>query len=128
MGNRPANALGLLDAHGNVGEWTANWYGADALSEIYAKGDLSGPAEGRRRVVRGGSWDENRPNLRSSFRNVKPAEQGDSIYGSIGFRCAYDPPTRAFGTGLSPESTAFALRTRFGDTLVRKGHPAGSDR
>jgi len=77
--------------HGNVGEWTANWYAPDAIGRLYASGDLAGPIDGQRRVVRGGSWDENRPNLRSSFRNVKPPEQGDSIYGSIGFRCAYDP-------------------------------------
>jgi len=88
VASRPANALGLFDMHGNVGEWTANWYAPDAISRYYAKGDLAGPPDGARRVVRGGSWDENRPNLRSSFRNVKPPQQGGSIYGSIGFRCA----------------------------------------
>jgi len=36
--------------------------------------------------MRGGSWDENRPNPRSSFRNVKPPEQGSAIYGSVGLR------------------------------------------
>jgi len=91
VGSRPANALGLYDMHGNVGEWTASWYAPDAISALYAKGNLDGPAEGRQRVVRGGSWDEDRPNLRSSFRNVKPPRQGDSIYGSIGFRCVADP-------------------------------------
>lgn len=91
VGSRRANALGLHDMHGNVGEWTANWYAPDAITTMYAKGDLQGPTQGRQRVVRGGSWDENRLNLRSSFRNVKPPQQGDSIYGSIGFRCAADP-------------------------------------
>lgn len=91
VGSRPANALGLNDMHGNVGEWTASWYAPDAITAMYAKGNLEGPAQGRQRVVRGGSWDENRPNLRSSFRNVKPPQQGDSIYGSIGFRCVADP-------------------------------------
>lgn len=90
VGSRPANALGLYDMHGNAGEWTASWYAPDAIGSMYAKGNLQGPAEGRQRVVRGGSWDENRPNLRSSFRNVKPPQQGDSIYGSIGFRCIAD--------------------------------------
>ena len=87
IGSRKANALGLFDMHGNIGEWTANWYAKDALVSLYAKGDLKGPAEGRQRVVRGGSWDENRSNLRSSFRNVKPPVSGKSVYGSIGFRC-----------------------------------------
>ncbi|MDP6182811.1 MAG: formylglycine-generating enzyme family protein [Gammaproteobacteria bacterium] len=90
VGSRRANAFGLFDMHGNVGEWTANWYAPDAITSLYAKGDLDGPGSGKRRVVRGGSWDENRANLRSSFRNVKAPEQGKRIYGSIGFRCVAD--------------------------------------
>lgn len=92
VGSRPPNVFGLHDMHGNAGEWTANWYAPDAISALYAQGDLAEPADGRQRVVRGGSWDENRPNLRSSFRNVKPPKQGDAIYGSVGFRCAADAP------------------------------------
>jgi len=89
IGSRAANPLGLFDMHGNAGEWTMNWYEPKAFSTLYAKGDLSGPKLGKQRVVRGGSWDENRPNLRSSFRNVKPPQSGKAVYGSIGFRCAY---------------------------------------
>lgn len=89
VASRAANALGLYDMQGNVGEWTMNWYDRDGLQR-YAGGDLKGPEQGRQRVVRGGSWDENVPNLRSSFRNVKPPVSGRAIYGSIGFRCAYD--------------------------------------
>ena len=88
-GSHQANAFGLHDMHGNAGEWMMNWYDRNGLSR-YAEGDLTGPEDGRQRLVRGGSWDENRPNLRSSFRNVKPPISGRSIYGSIGFRCAYD--------------------------------------
>lgn len=87
VGSRAPNAIGLYDMHGNAAEWTMNWYTATAINDHYAKGDLQGPAGGRQRVVRGGSWDENRDNLRSSFRNVKPPLSGDSVYGSIGFRC-----------------------------------------
>ncbi len=96
VASRPPNALGLYDMHGNAGEWTANWYAPDAIGRLYADGDLAGPPAGRQRVVRGGSWDEDPPNLRSSFRNVKPPRQDGAIYGSIGFRCAYDgenPPS-----------------------------------
>lgn len=89
VASRAPNAFGLYDMHGNAGEWTANWYEKAALAR-YASGDLKGPAEGRQKVVRGGSWDENRPNLRASFRNVKPPVSGRAIYGSIGFRCAAD--------------------------------------
>ena len=90
VASRAPNALGLYDMHGNAGEWTATWYAPDAIVALYAKGDLDGPSGGKRRVVRGGSWDENRPNLRSSFRNVKLPVSGKGVYGSIGFRCAGD--------------------------------------
>ncbi len=90
-GSRQPNGLGLYDMHGNAGEWVMNWYAPDALSSLYAKGDLRGPQKGRQRGVRGGSWDENAANLRSSYRNVKPPLSGDSVYGSIGFRCVYRP-------------------------------------
>ena len=89
IASRSANSYGLYDMHGNAGEWTANGYASDALKH-YAKGDLSYPSNSPRTVVRGGSWDENTLNLRSSFRNVKLPESGNSVYGSIGFRCAYD--------------------------------------
>lgn len=87
VASRPPNAIGLYDMHGNAGEWIGNWYAPDALTEMYAKGDLEGPAASRQKVVRGGSWDEEKNNLRSSFRSTKPPRQDDAIYGSIGFRC-----------------------------------------
>jgi iron(II)-dependent oxidoreductase len=89
VASRPANAWGLHDMHGNAGEWVANRYAEDALAH-YARGALDYPAQGERRVVRGGSWDEKTENLRASFRNSKPAVSGQAIYGSIGFRCALD--------------------------------------
>jgi iron(II)-dependent oxidoreductase len=91
VGSRPANALGLFDMHGNAGEWTGNAYAPKALAEWYAKGNLKGLPGSPQTVARGGSWDENAANLRSSFRNTKPPRQDGSIYGSIGFRCAAEP-------------------------------------
>ncbi len=90
VASRLANALGLYDMHGNIGEWTSVWYAQDAMTKLYPDGYLNGPENGKQRVVRGGSWDENKLNLRSSFRNVKPPVSGKSIYGSIGFRCVSD--------------------------------------
>ena len=87
---RKSNAFGLYDMHGNAGEWIQNWYAKDAITKLYAKGKLALPADGARKLVRGGSWDENREKLRSSFRNVKLPDSGDGVYGSIGFRCVYD--------------------------------------
>jgi len=76
--------------HGNAGEWTMNWYSKDAVRTLYAQGDLIGPSAGKRKVVRGGSWDEDKHKLRSSNRNAKLPFGGTTIYGSIGFRCVYD--------------------------------------
>lgn len=90
VGSRAQNRYGLYDMLGNVGEWLENWYAKDSISQRYAKGDLTGPKTGKQKLARGGSWDESKQNLRSSFRNVKPPVSGNVVYGSIGFRCAYD--------------------------------------
>ncbi len=87
VGSQKPNAYGLYDMSGNAGEWTSVWYGKKGLQQ-YAQGNLNGPTAGTKRVVRGGSWDENPDNLRVSFRNLKLPASGSSIYGSIGFRCA----------------------------------------
>ncbi len=87
VGSHQPNGYGLYDMNGNAGEWTNVWYDKDGIQQ-YANGNLNGPSDGRQRVVRGGSWDEDPANLRASFRNVKPPVSGRSIYGSIGFRCA----------------------------------------
>ncbi|WP_299792850.1 formylglycine-generating enzyme family protein [uncultured Shewanella sp.] len=89
VGTRAANALGLFDMHGNVGEWTMNWYAKDGLAQ-YVTGNLTDQKPSPRKVVRGGSWDEMALNLRSSFRNIKAPVSGESVYGSIGFRCVKD--------------------------------------
>jgi iron(II)-dependent oxidoreductase len=87
VASRAPNAWGLYDMNGNAGEWIANGYAKDALAQ-YATGNLDYPAKSNERVIRGGSWDEKIKNLRNSFRNSKPPLSGDTVYGSVGFRCA----------------------------------------
>ena len=83
-GSYPANAFGLHDVHGNVGEWTQ-----DCWNESYAGAPADGSAweSGycERRVLRGGSWYGNPGDLRSAFRLW-----GDLWYRDIyvGFRVA----------------------------------------
>ena len=95
VGSYPANAWGLFDMHGNVWEWCHDWYGPYTTTNAV---DPHGPSEGRYRVLRGGSWNNNAQVARSACRiNFGPGDRS----GSIGFRCAQvqgaAEPTRADG-------------------------------
>src|SRR5262249_17346890 len=68
VGSYPANAFGLNDVHGNVWEWTADWYDAHYYAKSPAN-DPAGPATGRRKVRRGGAWHTESLYVRASFRN-----------------------------------------------------------
>jgi len=66
------NAIGLFDLSGNVYEWCWNKY-----DEVYyqtfgreqAADNPVGPENGSKRLVRGGSWNNNADACRCSFRN-----------------------------------------------------------
>jgi eukaryotic-like serine/threonine-protein kinase len=77
---------GALDMAGNVCEWVADRYAADA----YATGpseDPKGAREGDKRVFKGGSFGRSSPESRISRRDgFDPTDQ----YAGLGFRCASD--------------------------------------
>jgi formylglycine-generating enzyme required for sulfatase activity len=88
VGSYPPNAWGLYDMHGNVWEWVEDCY--DPSYDFNGK---KAPADGSAfvyqgcptRVARGGSWDYEANDLRSSLRYaVKP----DYGLDEIGFRVA----------------------------------------
>lgn len=86
IGSYRANAFGLYDMLGNVGEWTqdcwnANYSGAPVDGSAWAAGDCS------MRVVRGGSWDDAPTGLRAAYRVGSPTTI--RVY-SRGFRVARD--------------------------------------
>ena len=81
VGSYNANAFSLYDMHGNVWEWCEDWHGGYP----FAVTDPKGPATGKGRVLRGGSFFDIVSVARSSFRGyVAPSNR----YSSNGFRLA----------------------------------------
>jgi len=75
------NGYGLFDMSGNVWEVVSDFYSGTYFAES-GKVDPAGPAAGKDRVVRGGSWNSDpAKHLRISFRNKGG---GGNI---VGFRC-----------------------------------------
>jgi formylglycine-generating enzyme required for sulfatase activity len=87
VGQRMPNRLGFHDMHGNVSEWTSDWYSSSYywVSPIV---NPTGPVTGAMRVARGGSFEFVTAGIRSSSRQAfTPATLGMNI----GLRVARNP-------------------------------------
>ena len=79
---KPANAWGLHDVHGNVWEWCQDWYGEYSSGRVI---DPTGPESGTSRVLRGGAWLNYPVYCRSAIRfDFQPEYR----YYNVGFRAA----------------------------------------
>ena len=81
VGTKQPNLWGLHDMPGNVWEWCSDWHDGRLAGGV----DPVGPAEGSKRVLRGGSWENGPRNSRSADRYNHPASSRSY---AIGFRVA----------------------------------------
>jgi eukaryotic-like serine/threonine-protein kinase len=86
IGKTEPNRFGLCDLHGNVAEWCLDWY-----RPIYPDSAVTnpiGPADGDRRVIRGGSFKTSATETRSAARS---SARPDTRRDDVGFRVVYAP-------------------------------------
>ncbi len=80
VGKKAANGFGLHDMLGNVYEWVQDWKGPYHGGEVT---DPKGPARGKFRTMRGGSWETGPKSCRAPHR--LDATPGFRIH-ALGFR------------------------------------------
>jgi len=95
VGRRKPNAWGLYDMHGNVAEWCNDVFAAGSYTSSPDK-NPTGPAGGKKYVLRGGAWDSSRDACRSAYRVGENPGFQDACFSldAIGFRCVRKAPMK----------------------------------
>jgi formylglycine-generating enzyme required for sulfatase activity len=89
VGQFAANAFGLHDMHGNVGEWVQDFYHDNYIGAPSDGSAWESGGQQMHRVLRGGSWDSSPANLRLANRSRgTPDGRGNKN----GFRLARTAP------------------------------------
>ena len=74
------NSFGVYDMLGNVREWCSDWFEKYDGSSLT---DPGGPANGKSRILKGGSWKDGPDIIRCAYRSGRPPDETDV---NIGFR------------------------------------------
>jgi iron(II)-dependent oxidoreductase len=83
-GEEGRSPYGLHHMAGNAAEWVEDWFGIDYYATMPDR-NPPGPANGRYKVVRGGSWKSAPTLLRTATRGGASPDQRAA---TTGFRCA----------------------------------------
>lgn len=84
VGSEGPNGYGLYDMSAGVHEWCADYYSA-SYYRTSPRRNPTGPAEGERRVARGGAW---RHAIRLARCAARSSLAPDKYFNDFGFRCA----------------------------------------
>jgi formylglycine-generating enzyme required for sulfatase activity len=87
VGLYAANPWGFFDMHGNVWEWTADYWSQKVNPTGNPVIDPTVTASGSNRVIRGGSWLNDGTNMRSASRSRSYSSH--RYNGHIGFRVGF---------------------------------------
>ena len=85
VGSFPSNAFGVHDMHGNVSEWVDDCW-SPGYAEAPADGTAFDSAKCKKRVLRGGAWNDKPRYLRSANRSR--SDPGTRSAPNFGFRVA----------------------------------------
>jgi len=130
VGSYPPNPWGLFGMHGNVWEWTSDWFSADYFRNSPID-DPQGPASGTHHTLRGGSASVEMHECRTTIRGEAGAADGPDenngnrypLYGDFGLRvvCIFESiyPQMADRPAAEPETKKPAKAIKKGE--VNKG-------